>query len=429
MIIRSRPCLSCIIKLRNVRSILDHIRYQHNKAEIKLPDFNGLDEFNHSNTTTTNLNTTTNDASVSKNHEDLNKSNQAQPQKETHIPNEAHKEDGLLQNLKDDGFTTNNNKMDFQKLSQFIKEAYEKRPTKETKDSNFQQDELDINLMLSNYKKDSTTGFFKEITPSFNNRITVHSIDSELREKLYNKCESALIPTLEKINELKSSFEIYEFYSNLLNNLIKEIEASSKNNEGNLNNNFYLRNLFLENNITEWNNQHDEVIEKIKLKSIANPLEPELNIISLPIITNHIFQKLGFKLYNSQLISTFFNFIKNDFHLYTLCFNQESFNLILKINWIYYGNIDLLNIEKIFNEMKFLGYNGDFKTYQILKIIIDEYNLLCNGYSFFNKFGSKILTKEDNLRVNYLTKEFYKLRKRLNDELAKKDEDLLESLM
>ncbi|KAI5963552.1 uncharacterized protein KGF55_002432 [Candida pseudojiufengensis] len=338
--------------------------------------------------------------------------------------------DGILQDLHDDQSgdnVPNNNKMDFQKLSQFIKEAYDKKPTTKFNKSNinFQDDEFDIDSILSNYKKDQNS-YLKEMIPSFNNRITIHSINLELRDKLYNKCEIALIPTLQKINEMNSSLKIYEFYSNLLNNLQEEIK-NSKN--GKLNNRFYLSDLFLKTNQIEWNNLHDEVINKIQAKSIESPLNPELNLISLPIITNHIFQKLGFKLFNANLIQTFLNFIQKDFYLFSLCFNQETFNLILKINWIYFGNLDLLNIEKILNEMKFFGFNGDFKTFQILKIIIDEYNLLSNGNSIFNKFGCKILTKDDNLRIKYLTKEFYKLKNRLNEQLIKKDEELLESLI
>ncbi|KAG5421177.1 hypothetical protein I9W82_000267 [Candida metapsilosis] len=328
--------------------------------------------------------------------------------------------EGVLQSMTHNNLFTNSNKIDFQRLSQFIKEAYDQRPHEKAPKE--KEDPLNINALLSNYKRDNqNVRFLKEAAPSFQSRITVQSLDLELREKLYERCEAALIPTLTIIDNLQSSLEVYQFYTKILNRVVAEIKNAKKDHT--LNDGFYLRNVFLETNSGEWDELHDGVIEKVRAASASDAVNFECNILTLPIITNHVFKKLAFRMYNGSLVITLFNKLKEDVHLYTSCCNQQTYNEVLRTIWVYNGNIDLSEFEKVYTEMKFLGYNGDFVTYNILKTVIDEYNALSSGNSVFNRYGSKILTRDDNSRVAFLTKEFHKLQKRLSNQLVKQDND------
>lgn len=324
---------------------------------------------------------------------------------------------GVLHLMTHDDLFTTNNKIDFQRLSQFIKEAYEKRPHE--KKSKVEPKPVNIDSLLTSYKRDEqqSGGFFKEAAPSFQSRITVQSLDFDLRERLYEKCEAALIPTLTIIDDMRSSVEIYQFFDGVLRRVSEDLETAKK--ENTLNDRFYLRNVFLERNMHEWNELYDNVLDKIYADNGSDPVKFNANILTLPTITNHVFKKLGYQLFNGNLMLSIFNKLKDDIHLYTLCCNQQTYNEILRTIWVYNGNIDLSEFEKVYTEMKFLGFEGDFVTYNILKTVIDEYNAMLSGSSFFNKYGSRVLTRDDNSRIAYLTKEFHKLQKRLKNQLIK----------
>ncbi|KAI5968736.1 hypothetical protein CANMA_002172 [Candida margitis] len=332
---------------------------------------------------------------------------------------ETSERSGVLQSMTQEDLFTTSNKIDFQKLSQFIKEAYEKRPTE--KELTRREESVNIDAILSSYKRESGGSFLKEAAPSFQSRITIQSLDLDLREMLYQKCEAALIQTLTIIDSLQSSAEVYRFYNEVLLSVVDQLKNAKK--DRSLNDRFYLRNVFLESNRHEWTELHNNVVERIRETTAADAANFEFNIITLPIITNHVFKKLGYQLFNGDLMFTLFNKLKENVHLYTLCCNQKTYNEILRAIWVYNGNIDLFEFEKVYTEMKFLGYSGDFVTYNILKMVIDEYNAMSNGNSFFNKYGSKVLTRDDNARIAFLTKEFYKLQSNLSNQMTKPDED------
>lgn len=427
----------CLKQYTLTKTHLCQTRYQHsNSLEVRLPGSSDLDEvekqkalddYNAGDMPTSAkhdrdvIDKSTNDARDLKpnsstaniNHSVLSNINSS---------SKTLNQEGVLQLITHDDLFTTSNKVDFQRLSQFIKEAYEKRPHE--KESEKKDEAVDIDSLLSNYKSDDQRGgFLNEAAPSFQNRITVQSLDLDLRQKLYEKCEAALIPTLAVIGRLQSSPEVYQLYNSILKRVATDLKSAKK--DQSLNDRFYLRDVFLESNMSGWSELHEDVIERVRAKSSADPLNIDFNIITLPIITNHVFKKLGYQLFNGQLAISLFNKLKVDIHLYTLCCNQQTYNEILRTIWVYNGNIDLFEFEKVYTEMKFLGYSGNFVTYNILKTVIDEYNALLNGNSIFNEYGSKVLTRDDNARITFLTKEFHKLQTRLNNQLMKQDKNLL----
>ncbi|KAI3404072.2 hypothetical protein KGF56_003108 [Candida oxycetoniae] len=302
--------------------------------------------------------------------------------------------------------TTHGLNADFHGLSQFIEEAYSKKENEYYKYPD--EYKIDMNSMITSYKANKSASLKSNVSPTFQSRVTIESLDPRLKARLYSECKSALTPTLEHIDNLASSQEVYNFYSKILQDVLDKLATIQKT--PGLNSDFYLRSILHQNQRNQWSTLHDVLIEKIRQESANDPVKPLYNIITLPIITNHVFKLLGTKFFKGELLMTIFNMLKEDFHLHTLCCNQQAFNEVLKTCWIYYGNIDLFEFEKIFTEMTFLGYGGDYTTYNILKIVIEEYDALSNGKSVFNESGSKVLTKEDNKRMKFLEKEFQRLK-------------------
>ncbi|CAI5757117.1 unnamed protein product [Candida verbasci] len=267
----------------------------------------------------------------------------------------------------------------FHKLSQFIQEAY---PKKQKEDNNF------IDSILN----------------TENSKSAIKSLDIDIKNKLDEKCKEALNPTIEFLDSIPNSLELYKCLSSFFNQTSKLLEDHKSFNI------IYLPEL----SNKEWSSVHDDLIERIATQSTEYPKEPLINVLTIPIILNFSLKKIGFRFYNGPLAMSIFNQLKSNVPLYFISCNQQTYNEILRIVWIYYGIIDLYQFEKKFTEMKIMGYEGDVTTFHILKVVIDEYNGLRHGKSDFNKYGTEIQPIENIDRERFLRHEFINLKHRLN---------------
>ena len=317
--------------------------------------------------------------------------------------------------------------MNFDKLTQFIRDAYNK--SEKTANANAAavagvksrvdtdtsgtfgnnstgsgSKQLNVDSLFAEYEAHYTNSDSLASARGYKDSLRVQGTTLKVYEELESKSKDALGPTLDFIdNELKNSREVNEYYLSLLKNASVQIDKARD--KRNLNEQVYLR-LVLALDRKQWSDQHQSVVDQIAKQSLLSPKDPVLNAISLPIITNHILKILGFRFFNGELLMSLFHLLKENVYLHTLCCNQETYNQVLKICWIYYGSVDLLQFEKVFVEMKFMGFPGDVSTCNILKVVIDQYNAMARGKSVLNKFGARVFTKDDNARIDFFTREF-----------------------
>lgn len=264
--------------------------------------------------------------------------------------------------------------------------------------------QLNVDSLFAEYEAHYTNSDSLASARGYKDSLRVQGTTLKVYEELESKSKDALRPTLDFIdNELKNSCEVNEYYLSLLKNASVQIDKARD--KRNLNEQVYLR-LVLALDRKQWSDKHQAVVDQIAKQNLLSPKDPVLNAISLPIITNHIFKILGFRFFNGELLMSLFHLLKENVYLHTLCCNQETYNQVLKICWIYYGSVDLLHFEKVFVEMKFMGFPGDVSTCNILKVVIDQYNAMARGKSVLNKFGARVFTKDDNARIDFFTREF-----------------------
>ncbi|CAK9436070.1 uncharacterized protein LODBEIA_P06280 [Lodderomyces beijingensis] len=301
---------------------------------------------------------------------------------------------------------------EFESLSSLIKSASSARQTKRPTARKSGEYGFDLESLLStrnwNWRRKSA----KPASPSFRSRVTIQSIDSELRDQLNSKCHDALRPTLDIFSSMPTAVEVYQFYMELVGGLHDQLNSKSSKL---VKNDIYLKDTLDEVSRSEWTSKYTELIDAISSKSNQNARSPLMNLLSFPIITNHVLKILGSRFFQAELAMTIFNLLKSDLHLHTISCNQSTYNQILTILWIYYGNVDLMEFEKTYQEMKLLGFRGDFATYNILRVAIDEYGGLRWGISKFNDSGSRVMTREDNARVAYLKNEVEALKSELKN--------------
>lgn len=164
----------------------------------------------------------------------------------------------------------------------------------------------------------------------------------------------------------------------------------------------------------DYKSKCDGVCRDIRVRSESNPSEPILNAFTMPVIFNHILQLLSTKLYDGQLALTLFNSLKKDLNLYTVVCNQQTYNEILKIYWIYRGKSSLYEIELIYLEMANNGFKGDMQTFSILKEIIVSYHTIRMGKSNYSPHRVPIWSQEDDRRVQNLERKLTLLSRSLN---------------
>lgn len=313
-----------------------------------------------------------------------------------------------------------NGQIDFQKLSEFIKNAYKDNETpKPVPTARVEQVEYFQNLFTK-------YGSFRKLSSSISNNSTnkpgINVVPDEIKNELFTKTKNALGPTLKYLDSFKNSQDLFKYSLKLFKNFQEGItiatmktQIADKNSKSVriVNEEIFLNELFKGSNRHAWTESHQSCIDLIEKSSLSGPYDPNLNILTVPIIFTHIITNLGFKFHNGQLALTLFDLLEKDPNLYIIAANQEAFNVALRLVWINYGIINLHPFQTWYSRMKFLGFPGDMTTLNILRIVISEYNNLSNGMLIFNKQSDKIYTTDANWRMKYFRAEYDGMKKRL----------------
>lgn len=142
-----------------------------------------------------------------------------------------------------------------------------------------------------------------------------------------------------------------------------------------------------------------DLVRTIRERSEESPKKPQLNVFTMPVIFNHVLRNLGYRLYAGQVALSVFNLLKKDLNVYSTIINQQTYNEVLKMYWLYQGKANLYGIEMIYIEMLNNGFTGDVVTFNVLKQIIVDYHTLKLGKG---ESGLPLWTREDDKRVHSL---------------------------
>ncbi|ODV77948.1 uncharacterized protein CANTADRAFT_7422 [Suhomyces tanzawaensis NRRL Y-17324] len=227
-------------------------------------------------------------------------------------------------------------------------------------------------------------------------------VSTRLKNEMFSKTRDALRPTIEHIEGLTTLAQVAEYFGQIVDLWMQAVETE-ENHES-----LYLNQLLKD--ATEFSLQHQEYVDLIR-QEVHNELSrPKLNVITLPILVNQMIKTCAFKFHDGQLAYSLFNLLKKDVGLYTVACNQDTYNEVLRVLWIYHGKSNLYNIEMAFMEMKNNGFKGDFVTFNILKQIIIDYHNLKMGKLDVNKTtGLPIWSNEDDKRVKGLERKLRRL--------------------
>lgn len=225
---------------------------------------------------------------------------------------------------------------------------------------------------------------------SVNEQPAVHErLSAQAIRECLTKAKVALGPTLDHLSELTTQLELVVFLRNLLRRYdAKEFDEDS----------FFLHKHNSE-SMEVFASRTDEVFLKVEAASLSNATEPYLHEYVMPVVFNHIVKLLSNKFYNGQLALSLFNSLKKDLNLYTVMCNQDTYNEMLKIYWIYMGRSSLCEIELLFVEMTNNGFQGDLATFAILKDILGDYHTMRMGKSLYNPGGAPVWSPEDEKRA------------------------------
>lgn len=212
-----------------------------------------------------------------------------------------------------------------------------------------------------------------------------------LLTRLQDMTTKALNPVLEYMGEMKDPQELVEF---LNANFADFISNESSPDFYPLQKPGQLADDFV--------HEYDQVCEKIFLQSRIDPAKPLMNVHTMPAIFNHALELACFKFFDGQLAITFFNTVKRNLSLYTVVCNQLTYNELLKIYWVFYGQASLCEIELIVVEMINNGFSGDAQTYAVLKEILESYSSdeLIPGGSEDEKRARNLTRKLDQIESN-----------------------------
>jgi len=262
-----------------------------------------------------------------------------------------------------------------------------------------EQSELLQNLRDSvNISKNQINDILSSSTSA---RKNLPNVSGRLKDELFTKTRDALKPTLEYIytsSDLSTSNSLTQYLRTVFADWFEIVEKAQTDKA--VFEDIY-RNKLLKKS-TKFDEKHDEFINSVYVQSTENPSNPILNVVTLPIIFNSILNTIAMKYQDGQLALSLFNFLKKDINLYTVCCNQQTYNEILRIQWLFYGKSNLYGIELIFIEMLNNGFSGDLMTFNILKQIIIDYHNLKMGQSSLNDAKLPIWSKEDDKRVENL---------------------------
>lgn len=214
---------------------------------------------------------------------------------------------------------------------------------------------------------------------------------SAIKEILGN-VQNALAPTLDLLDSCGSKLELLAF----LNHTATRYHSMARDND-----NFYVYKAKSE-RMTAYEARCERMCQSIDRQGTQNPREPVLNVFTMPILFNRVLRILSTQLYDGQLALTLFHTLKKNIDLYTVVCNQQTYNEIMKIYWVYMGKASLCEVELVFLEMQNNGFSGDLATFSIVKEILATYHSMRMGKTLYNPGGVPIWCQEDERRAKNL---------------------------
>lgn len=217
-------------------------------------------------------------------------------------------------------------------------------------------------------------------------------ISQPAMKKIHANVRAALAPTLDLLDASASKLELLAF----LNHTVSRYHAMDRDND-----NFYVYKAKSE-RMPAYEARCERMCQNIGQQGAENAREPVLNVFTMPILFNHVLRVLSVKLYDGQLALTLFHTLKKNIDLYTVVCNQQTYNEIMKIYWVYMGKASLCEVELVFLEMQNNGFLGDLATFSILKEILATYHSMRMGKTVYNPGGVPIWCQEDERRAKNL---------------------------
>lgn len=244
--------------------------------------------------------------------------------------------------------------------------------------------------------------------------VSFDSVSAQFKQQFFDRTKLAINPTLNHIDHLRSVEAKLEF----LNAIIARFQSQIKTPQGR--NEIFLGKQ-LRKNSKNFTAKHESLIDSMSQTSIKLADSPVLNVFTIPLIFNKTLHSLSFQNYQGTLALSLYNLLKKDVNLYTVFINQQTFNEILRINWIFNGKLNLHGIEMIFLEMVNNGFTGDIMTYKIIKqVLLDYCRLRIGNYSGSTNKDVPIWTEEDNKRFKKLVGKTHQLANELGLPVMKK---------
>lgn len=240
-------------------------------------------------------------------------------------------------------------------------------------------------------------------------RPVVHErLSQNAIRKCLDKAKAAIGPTLDHISSLSTQGEVVQFLQDVLHRYdAKEYDEES----------FYLHKHNLE-SMSRFMARADKQFQKAEEVLAQTPQQPYLHEYVMPVVFNHAVKLLSNKFYNGQLALSLFNSLKKDLNLYTVMCNQDTYNEMLKVYWVFMGRSSLCEIELLFVEMTNNGFQGDMTTFAILKELLGDYHTMRMGKSLYNPGGEPIWSLEDEKRATKLGEKLRVLAKHLRNTKA-----------
>lgn len=254
-----------------------------------------------------------------------------------------------------------------------------------------------INEMIQMYSHDDLKDH-QPLDITKNRKKTSSEISLELERQIHEALTASIVVIEQELN----LWQLYKFFESL--------QAQWKL--------VSTEDMYLRGTMRDSGNKMEKLVSDIAAQSTSNPQQPIINAFTLPILFNKLIKTIACKYQDPQLAVSLFNLLKKDLNLYTICCNQQTYNEILRINWIFNGKSNLYGIEMILLEMTNNGFLGDLVTFNLLEKIIVDYHNMKMGIDLHNQ-GKKVRSiwnLEDDKRVQTLERRLHEMGGRLRNE-------------
>ncbi len=271
-------------------------------------------------------------------------------------------------------------------------------------------DDLSLNLLNNLGDPQSKTDKINDIIRSYSSDDAAvaaapaarpkRKLSHDIAIQLVEQTNTALTPTISLIEHELSLAQMFELFELLQRDwqLVRDAE-------------FYLRDSLKPKNAAA----RQQLVESISTTSQTTPQTPLLNVFTLPAIFNALMRTVAVKFEDPQLALSLFNTLKEDLNFYTICCNQQTYNEVMRLHWVFYGKSNLYSIEMIMLEMINNGFTGDLTTFNLLEKIILDYHNMKMGIELTSERSrvAPIWNAEDDKRVKNLERKLFEMGERL----------------